>query len=87
VFLHLQKRLEPCGIIRFSTEGWGVYARPITSEHHHVGQTQKSERKPVNLRTRITRLGRRTLCCVTTTTIHDLVIGLCIHREQCGLLI
>src|SRR5438445_10197056 len=32
-------------------------------------------------------LSRHTMCCATTTTMHDLVIGLCIHREECGLLI
>jgi len=59
VFLELQGLLAPCGITRFSTDGWGTYERPITPEQHVVGKqhTQNIESKPINLQTRIQRLG------------------------------
>jgi len=89
VFLQLQALLAPFGITRFYTDGWGVYERYINPQQHHVGKenTQKIERKHINLRTRIKRLVRRTICFSKTTTMHDLVIGLFINRYEFGLLI
>jgi len=62
VFLQLQALLEPFGITRFYTDGWGAYERHIDPEQHHVGKehTQKIKSKHINLRTRIKRLVRRT---------------------------
>src|SRR2546422_3481296 len=89
VFLELQSLLKPCGITRFYTDGWGAYERHIAPEQHVVGKahTQKIESKHINLRTRIKRLVRRTICFSKTTTMHDLVIGLFINRYEFGLLI
>jgi len=86
VFLELQKLLQPFGITRFYTDGWGAYARHIDPAQHHVGKanTQRIESKHLNLRTRIKRLVRRTLCFSKTTTMHDLVIGLFINRYEFG---
>ena len=81
-----QALLEPFGITRFYTDGWGAYERHIAPEQHHVGKenTQKIESKHINLRTRIKRLVRRTICFSKTTTMHDLVIGLFINRYEFG---
>ena len=46
--------------------------------------TQKIESKHSNLRTRIKRLVRRTLCFSKTEHMHDLVIGLFINRYEFG---
>jgi len=48
VFLQLQTLLEPFGITRFYTDGWGAYERHIAPEQHHVGKenTQKIEQTP-----------------------------------------
>jgi insertion element IS1 protein InsB len=64
VFLKLQQLLEPFGITKFYTDGWGAYERHIDTKKHHVGKenTQKIESKHINLRTRIKRLVRRTIC-------------------------
>ena len=45
VFLELQALLEPFGITRFYTDGWGAYERHIAPEQHTVGKenTQKSK--------------------------------------------
>ncbi|MEE8305354.1 MAG: IS1 family transposase [Candidatus Tectomicrobia bacterium] len=87
VFLRLQQLLEPFGITKFYTDGWGAYERHIDGEKHHVGKenTQKIESKPINLRTRMKRLVRRTLCFSKTERMHDLVIGLFINRYEFGL--
>jgi insertion element IS1 protein InsB len=89
VFLQLKTLLELFGITRFFTDGWGAYERHIDSEQHHVGKehTQKIESKHINLRTRIKRLMRRTICFSKTTTMHDLVIGLFINRYEFGIAI
>ena len=89
VFLQLKALLEPFGITRFYTDGWGAYERHIAPEQHTIGKahTQKIESKHINLRTRIKRLVRRTICFSKTTTMHDLVIGLFINRYEFGLLI
>jgi insertion element IS1 protein InsB len=86
VFLELQELLEPFGITRFYTDGWGAYERHLAPEQHQVGKanTQKIESKHINLRTRIKRLVRRTIGFSKTTTMHDLVIGLFINRYEFG---
>jgi insertion element IS1 protein InsB len=86
VFLQLQALLEPFGITRYSTDGWGAYERHIDAEQHRVGQdnTQTIESKHLNLRTRIKRLVRRTICFSKTEYMHDLVIGLFINRYEFG---
>jgi insertion element IS1 protein InsB len=87
VFLRLQQLLEPFGITKFYTDGWGAYERHIEAEKHQVGKenTQKIESKHINLRTRIKRLVRRTICFSKTDQMHDLVIGLFINRYEFGL--
>ncbi len=86
VFLKLKALLEPFGITKFYTDGWGAYARHIDAEQHTVGKahTQKIEGKHINLRTRIKRLMRRTICFSKTERMHDLVIGLFINRYEFG---
>jgi len=86
VFVKLQKLLEPFGITKFYTDGWGSYERHLDADKHEVGKanTQKIESKHINLRTRIKRLVRRTICFSKTERMHDLVIGLFIHRYEFG---
>jgi insertion element IS1 protein InsB len=86
VFLELKALLEPFGITRYFTDGWGAYERHVEAEQHTVGKahTQKIESKHINLRTRIKRLVRRTICFSKTEHMHDLVIGLFINRYEFG---
>jgi insertion element IS1 protein InsB len=86
VFLKLKALLEPLGITRYFTDGWGAYERHLEAEQHTVGKanTQKIESKHINLRTRIKRLVRRTICFSKTEHMHDLVIGLFINRYEFG---
>jgi insertion element IS1 protein InsB len=86
VFVQLKALLEPFGITRFYTDGWGAYERHLNAEQHEVGKanTQKIESKHINLRTRIKRLMRRTICFSKTQRMHDLVIGLFINRYEFG---
>jgi insertion element IS1 protein InsB len=87
VFLRLQQLLAPFGITKFYTDGWGAYERHIEAEKHQVGKehTQQIESRHMNLRTRMKRLVRRTMCFAKTEQMHDLVIGLCINRYEFGL--
>jgi insertion element IS1 protein InsB len=89
VFLQLKRLLEPFGITRYYTDGWGTYERYLGAEQHRVGKdyTQQIESKPMRLRTRINRLVRRTICFSKTERMHDLVIGLFINGYEFGLLL
>ena len=84
VFLALKALLEPFGITRYFTDGWGAYERHVAADQHTLGKanTQKIESKHINLRTRIKRLVRRTICFSKTERMHDLVIGLFINRYE-----
>ena len=87
VFLQLKALLLPFGISRYYTDNWGAYERHLDISKHEVGKqnTQKIENKHLNLRTRIKRLARRTICFSKTVLMHDLVIGLFINRYEFGL--
>jgi insertion element IS1 protein InsB len=86
VFLGLQALLEPFGITRYDTDGWGTYARHVDAERHLVGQEhrQRIESQHINLPTRVKRLVRRTICLSKPEHRHDLVIGLFVNRYEFG---
>ena len=88
-FVQLKALLQPFGITRFFTDGWGSYQRYLDQQVHTIGKsnTQKIERKHLTLRTRIKRLARKTICFSKSIEMHDLVIGLFINRYEFGLLI
>ncbi len=87
VFLELKALLEPFGITRFYTDGWGEYERQQEADKHEVGKhnRQKIESLHTNLRARIKRLARKTICFSKTELMHDLVIGLFINRYEFGM--
>ena len=87
VFLQLKALLLPFGISHFYTDDWGAYKRHLDASKHEVGKqnTQKIENKHLNLRTRIKRLARRTICFSKSVFMHELVIGLFINRYEFGL--
>ncbi len=76
--------LQPFGIERFYTDGWGGYTRILDEEQHQVGKghTQRIERKHLTLRTRIKRLARKTICFSKPEWLHDIVIGLFVNRYE-----
>jgi insertion element IS1 protein InsB len=89
VFVQRKALLEPCGITRSCTDGWGAYERHVEAEQHTVGKahTQKIERTHLTLRIRITRFVRKTICLSQAIQLHDIVIGIFVHRYVCGLLL
>jgi len=76
--------LQPFGIERFYTDGWGGYTRILDEEQHQVGKhhTQRIERKHLTLRTRIKRLDRKNICFSKSEWLHDIVIGLFVNRYE-----
>ncbi len=78
--------LDPLKIKRYYTDGWGAYKRHIETDKHEVGKsnTQKIERKNLNLRTWIKRLTRKTICFSKSEKMHDIVIGLLINKVEFG---
>lgn len=89
VFVQLKLMLEPFGIARFYTDDCGAYERHIEAQKHEVGKrnTQKIENKHLNLRPRIKRLARKTICFSKSIVMHDVVIGLFINRYEFGVLV
>lgn len=89
VFLELKELLQPFGISRFYTDDWGAYSRHLEKQKHIVGKqnTQRIESKHINLRTRIKRLARKTICFSKTVRMHDIVIGIFINRYEFGVFI
>jgi insertion element IS1 protein InsB len=83
-FIQLKALLEPFGIQTFYTDVWGAYKRHLEADQHVVGKAniQKIERKHLNLRTRIKRFARKTICFSKLALMHDIVIGLFINREE-----
>jgi len=43
VFLQLKKLLEPFGIQKYCTDGWGAERRHLSVEEHEIGQRKTSE--------------------------------------------
>ena len=82
----LKALVEPFGIMRYFTNGWGAYERHLEAEQHTVGKahTQKIESKHITMRTRMKRLVRRTICFSKMERMHDVVIGLFINRYEFG---
>jgi insertion element IS1 protein InsB len=87
VFVQWKALLTPVGITRYHTDHWGAYGRQLDPDRHNPGKrtTQQIERKHLTLRTRIKRLGRKTLCFSTSLELHDIVIGLFVNRYAFGL--
>ncbi len=87
VFETLKAMLEPFGIQRYYTDNWGAYGRYLDTEKHEIGKanTQKIERKNLNLRTWIKRLNRKTICFSKLEIMHDTVIGLLINKVEFGI--
>ena len=86
VFKALKALLEPFNIKRYYTDDWGAYERHLDSNKYEIGKknTQKIERKNLNLRTWIKRLTRKTICFSKSVKMHDIVIGLLINKVEFG---
>lgn len=58
--------------------------RNLPENQHEISKrkTQRIEKKHLNLRTRIKRLQRKTICFSKTEEMHDLVIRLFINRYE-----
>ena len=87
VFKQLKALLQPFSITRYYTDDWGAYERHLETTEHQVGKqnTQKIERKNLNLRTWIKRLARKTICFSKSVFMHDTVIGLLINKVEFGI--
>lgn len=70
--------LLPAGLIeRLDTDDWKSYKRIRFTPIHKIGKdlTWRIERKNLDLRTRIKRLARRTICFSKSELLRDTVIG------------
>ena len=85
VLLRLKALLEPFGLTRYDTDGWGTDERHVNAAQHTVGKEYmpRIESTHSNLRTRIKRLVCRTIGFSQTEHRHELVIGLFVNRYEC----
>ncbi len=85
--LKLKSLLAPFNITHYFSGDWGAYQRHLNQYQQTVGKrnTQKIERKNLNLRTWIKRLARRTICFSKSEIMHDTVIGLLINKVEFGI--
>ena len=83
VLYELIALLEKFDIDAVCTDNNFAYSRIIPPEVHFIGKinTQHIERHHLTLRTRIKRLGRKTICFSKDKEIHQGVIGTFINRE------
>jgi insertion element IS1 protein InsB len=79
----------PWGLRHVSIEGVDVSERHLEPEPHTGGKpsTQKLERTYLTCRPRLKRLVRKTLGFVKSVRLHDIVIGLCVMRDECGMVL
>lgn len=86
VFQQLQSLLQPFNITRYYIDDWATYERHLPANQHEVGKknTQKIERKNLNLSTWVKRLTRKTICFSKSEIMHDTVIGLLINKVEFG---
>jgi insertion element IS1 protein InsB len=77
VFKVLKKLFIPFQVTHFYTDDWATDERHLEAKQHTVGKmnTQKIERKNLNLRNWIKRLARKTICFSKSDFVHDTVIG------------
>jgi insertion element IS1 protein InsB len=83
-FRLLLSRLRTFNVKLYFTDDWGSYGRLLPSDEHFIGKryTQSIERRNLNLRTRIKRLARKTICFSKSSDIHDKVIGTYIEKFE-----
>jgi len=69
--------LPPNLIDRLDTDNWRSYKSIRFTPIHNIGKdlTWRIERKNLDLRTRIKRLTRKTICFSKSEVLHDAVIG------------
>lgn len=74
----LLEKLKDCHIVRFCTDAWESYEKFIDSFRHWVGKewTRNIERNNLNIRTRVKRFQRRTICFSKKDDMHDAVLSL-----------
>jgi insertion element IS1 protein InsB len=89
VFLQVNTLLAPLGIDQFYPDGADVYNRHRHPAQQTVGpiQRQKRARKHLTCRTRLQRVGRKTICFSNSVQLHDIVIGLFVNRDAFGMLV
>ena len=81
--MNLQPYWKKFNIGAVYTDNNFAYSRIIPQEVHFIGKlnTQHIERRHLTLRTRIKRLGRKTICFSKNEEIHQSVIGTFINKE------
>lgn len=80
----LLEKLKGCQVMRYCTDEWESYEKLLPAERHWVGkaETQAIERNNLNIRTRVKRYQRKTICFSKSDEVHDAVTKLYIHQAN-----
>ncbi len=67
---------------QFASDDWQSYQKFVPSKLHHIGKdkTQRIERKNLNFRIHLKRLGRKTIAFSKNEEMHDAVLNLYIQH-------
>jgi insertion element IS1 protein InsB len=87
VFVKLQELLAPWGLTHVYPDDWGTSQSQLRPQQQTIGKehTPKIARNHLTLRTRITRVTRKTIGFSQSIRMHDIVMGLFVNRYEFGL--
>lgn len=78
----LLKKYRNSRIKQFASDDWQSYQKSVPAKLRHIGKgkTQRIERKNLNFRIHLKRLGRKTIAFSKNEEIHDAVLNLYIQH-------
>ena len=78
----LLERYQNSRIEKFASDDWQAYQKFVPAERHYIGKdkTQRIERKNLNFRIHLKRLGRKTIAFSKNEQMHDAVLNLYIQH-------
>jgi len=71
-------------IEKFASDDWQSYQKYVPAERHYIGKdkTQRIERKNLNFRIHLKRLGRKTIAFSKNEEMHDAVLNLYVQHSN-----
>ena len=80
----LLEKYKDSRIKQFVSDDWQSYLKSVPAQLHYIGKdkTQRVERRNLNFRTHLKRLGRKTICFSKSEQMHDAVLNLYVHHSN-----
>ena len=80
----LLRKYQNSRIEQFASDDWQSYQKCVPAERHYIGKdkTQRIERKNLNFRIHLKRLGRKTIAFSKNEEMHDAVLNLYVQHSN-----